>query len=163
MPPTTQSKSVVILTALDVETRAVLRHMPGWTEETVEGTVFYRGSFEDWSVAVAEAGAGNASAAAIAERAIRHFKPRVALFVGVAGGVKDVAIGDVVVATKVYGYESGKETRNGFKPRPEVFRTAHAIEQRGRVLSKRDDWANTPRFLDTTRRTKCIRRSHRCR
>jgi nucleoside phosphorylase len=48
-----------------------------------------------------EAGPGNAGAAAIAVRALEHYKPHVALFVGVAGGIKDVAIGDVVVATKV--------------------------------------------------------------
>jgi nucleoside phosphorylase len=64
----------------------------------------------------------------------------VALFVGVAGGVKDVAIGDVVVADKMYGYESGKEDETGFRPRPEVKNAAHDIEQRGRTLPKSEDW-----------------------
>ena len=140
MPQAAPNNSAVILTALDLETRAVLRHVPEWSEETVEGTVFYCGRFADWRVSVAEVGAGNPSAAAIAERAIRHFNPRVALFVGVAGGVKDVALGDVVVATKVYGYESGKEDAGNFNPRAEVFRSAHEIEQRGRALCKRDNW-----------------------
>ena len=59
-------------------------------ERTIDGTVFYLGRFADWDIAVAECGAGNTSAAAIAERAIANFCPSVALFVGIAGGVKDV-------------------------------------------------------------------------
>jgi nucleoside phosphorylase len=78
--------------------------------------------------------------AVIAERAIARYRLSVALFVGVAGGVKDVAIGDVVVAIKVYAYESGKENATGFKPRPEVLNSAFAIEQRGRALSKGAGW-----------------------
>jgi nucleoside phosphorylase len=77
---------------------------------------------------------------AIAERGIANFRPSVALFVRVAGGVKDVAIGDVVVADKMYGYESGKEDETGFRPRPEVKNAAHDIEQRGRTLPKTHDW-----------------------
>jgi nucleoside phosphorylase len=118
----------------------VLRHLKLRGEKTIDGTVFYQGDFEDWSIAVTECGAGNTSAAAIAERGIANFRPSVALFVGVAGGVKDVAIGDVVVADKMYGYESGKEDETGFRPRPEVKNAAHDIEQRGRTLPKTDDW-----------------------
>jgi nucleoside phosphorylase len=128
---TTDSKrrQAVILTAVEPETRAVLRHISGCLPENIRGTEFHVGHFLNWKIAVAEIGAGNSMAAAIVERAIQHFEPSVALFVGVAGGVKDVAIGDVVVATKVYGYESGKDKR-GFKVMPEVLNTAHALEQR---------------------------------
>src|SRR5712671_5275898 len=91
--PPAPTKTAVILTALDVETRAVLRQLGRVTHETVSGTAFFRGQFGNWDIAVAEVGAGNASAAAAAARALQHYKPAVALFVGVAGGVKDVDIG----------------------------------------------------------------------
>jgi nucleoside phosphorylase len=104
------ARCALILTALELETRAVLRHMPDRKTELVTGTVFHRGVVEGWDVVVAEVGPGNAPAAVIAERAIGRFGPAVALFVGVAGGIKDVAIGDVV-ATKVYGYEWGTFSR----------------------------------------------------
>ena len=118
----------------------MLRHLTGRSERTIDGTVFYLGEFERWAIAVAECGAGNTSAAAIAERAIANFRPSVALFVGVAGGVKDVTVGDVVIADKMYGYESGRDDETGFKPRPEVKNSAHDIEQRGRAVPKSEDW-----------------------
>jgi len=134
-------RSVIILTALDIETRAALRHLTSVHEEAVRGgTVFHVGQFERWTVAVAECGEGNVSAATTAERGINHFQPELALFVGVAGGVKDVTIGDAVVASKVYGYERGKDTSDGFKPRPVVNLPAYALEQRARAVRLKDDW-----------------------
>jgi nucleoside phosphorylase len=138
--PERPSQTVIIVTALDVETRAVLRQLGDYEEEVVQGTVFFVGTFEDWRVAVVEVGPGNVAVAAIADRAISHFKADVAIFVGVGGGVKDVALGDVVVASKVYGYEGGKDKANAFLPRSDLHHSAHALEQRARAMAKRKNW-----------------------
>ena len=75
------------------------------------GTVYELGIFKSLgrshSVAVVEVGMSNPVASQEVERAIAYFEPSVALFVGVAGGLKDVCLGDVVASTKVYGYEAG--------------------------------------------------------
>jgi nucleoside phosphorylase len=103
------SLRAVVLTALPEEFEAVKRHLAGTVEKIHDqSTVYQVGSFAagnvNWEVCVAEIGAGNASAAQEAERAIAFFNPQVAMFVDVAGGLKEVAIGDVVVAAKVYAY-----------------------------------------------------------
>ena len=114
----------VILTALPVEYLAVRSHLRDLQEEMHPlGNVYERGKFAtnayEWEVGVVETGAGNAGAAVETERAITYFKPDILFFVGIAGGIKDVTIGDVVAATKVYGYESGKVGEQ-FSMRPEV-------------------------------------------
>lgn len=134
-------QTVVIVTALDIETKAVLRHLGGdWTDVEIGGTVYYQGKFEGWDVVIVEAGPGNPSTAVLTAVAAAHFRPDLSLFVGIAGGVKDVALGDVVVATKVHGYESGKDTDKGFEARPTPDRSAHAVTQRARAMKKRNEW-----------------------
>jgi nucleoside phosphorylase len=147
------SNRAVILTALPVEYAAVRTHLSDVREEVhPRGTVYELGALtlrngHSWEIAVVEVGAGNANAAVQAERAIGHFSPAVAIFVGVAGGLKDVAIGDVVVATRIYGYESGKVVRDSqkhpsdeFLPRPDVGLTSFRMEQRARAEAHRSDW-----------------------
>lgn len=138
------SHRAVILTALRVEYLAVLKHLMN-VEEAVhpQGDVYETGIFEGeylhWKVCIVEIGAGNPGAAQATERTLEYFKPEVAFFVGVAGGIKDVNLGDVVAATKVYGYESGKE-RTKFQPRPDVGQSTHRMIQRARAEGRKDDW-----------------------
>lgn len=99
----TSNQKAIILTALSVEYLAVRAHLTDLQEETLpKGTIYERGSFvstaRTWEIAIVEIGQGNPAAAVKPERAIQFFEPHVILFVGVAGGVKDVALGDVVAA-----------------------------------------------------------------
>lgn len=142
----------VIITALRVEYNAVSAHLENISEdEHSEGDVYERGQFSAgeniWDVGIIEIGKGNPNAAQKTERAITHFKPNVVLFVGVAGGIKDVKIGDVVVAEKVYGYHAGKAD-DEFQTRPEIGLPNHRIFERARAESRKPDWtkclASTP-------------------
>jgi tetratricopeptide (TPR) repeat protein/nucleoside phosphorylase len=137
-------RRAVILTALRVEYEAVRAHLTEVYEEThSKGNVYERGIFsvaaEQWEVGIVEVGEGTARAAQETDRAIAHFEPSVAFFVGVAGGVKDVGLGDVVVATKVYGYESGKAEAE-FLPRPDVGNSTFRMQQRAKAEARKNDW-----------------------
>ncbi|WP_293127027.1 SEFIR domain-containing protein [Microcoleus sp. bin38.metabat.b11b12b14.051] len=138
----------VIVTALPIEYMAVRTHIDDLREEMhPQGTIYERGKFaangKSWEVGIVEVGAGNAGAAVEAERAIAYFNPSVIFFVGIAGGIKDVALGDVVAATKVYGYESGKEpgkAKQKFQPRPDVGLSTYNLIHRARAESRKSDW-----------------------
>lgn len=148
------NRKAVVLTAIPVEFNAVCAHLRDCQEEPHEnGNIYQRGRLEaddgTWDVLVVQTGASNQQAAWQTERALHHFQPSVALFVGVAGGLKDVAVGDVVAATKVYGYESGKASTS-FESRPEVGRSSHALERRANAEANTGRWrariiGNVPR------------------
>lgn len=139
---------VVILTALPVEFKAVRSFLTD-TERVKSslGNVYEQGRFEAngrvWEVGIAEIGAGDSGAALQTERAIAFFDPQVVLFVGVAGGIKDVEIGHVVVSTKIYGYESGKAEEE-FKPRPTIGISSFALEEEAKAEARSDRpvWLN---------------------
>lgn len=140
-----KQRHVVILTAIRVESEAVCAHLQDVHEETYKGTIYWRGIFSDgnyhWDVVVVRTGRGGYGAATETERAITYYQPDLVLFVGVAGGRKDVRHGDVVAATKVYAYESGKADAT-FQTRPEVGRPSHRLEQRAEAEASKKDWLN---------------------
>ncbi|MEQ8975555.1 MAG: SUMF1/EgtB/PvdO family nonheme iron enzyme [Coleofasciculus sp. C1-SOL-03] len=151
--------SAVVLTALPVEYLAVRTHLTDLQEEMhPQGTIYERGIFiangHEWEVGIVEVGAGNAGAAVEAERAIAYFQPNILFFVGIAGGIKDVEIGHVVVATDIYGYESGKVGEQFFT-RPKAEKSAYALVQRARAEARKGEWLQ--RLTNSPSPQPCVR------
>ena len=134
----------VILTTHSDDYQAIRAHLTDVEEEThPQGAVYELGQFsapeQTWEVAIVEIENSNASAASEAERAINHFKPDAIFLVSTAIGIKDVALRDVVVATKVYGYESGR-AENKFLPRPKAQQPSYQLRERAKAERRKTDW-----------------------
>ncbi|HEY4354238.1 MAG TPA: 5'-methylthioadenosine/S-adenosylhomocysteine nucleosidase [Acidobacteriaceae bacterium] len=153
-PVPTREHRVIVFTALALEYSAVSRFLQDLSEVIhPQGTVYERGLFRSssgfiWKVLVAECGAGNVTAAAEVERAIAFFSPELIFFIGVAGGVKDVSIGDVVVGSKIYAYESGKD-KDRFESRPENHVASYRLLQRARAEARSGRWTKRIPVGDT--------------
>jgi len=141
--------TAVILTALELEHAAVVEHLSAPTAERVErGLIFDVGTFagrSPWRVAVAQAGPGNPAAGILLERAVPVFAPDVAMFVGIAGGRKDVRHGDVVAADAVYDYESGRDDEDRYLPRIKTSAPSFALVQRAQAVARRGQWPSRVR------------------
>ncbi len=137
---------VVILTALAVEYEAIRKHLAGRIRSHGERGTLYEmgelpaGSLPPWQVAITQTGPGSATAGVQLERAIGIFQPEIALFVGVAGGRKDVSRGDVVVADRIYDYESGKSELEGFRPRMGTYQSAYRLVQQAQQVARVGRW-----------------------
>jgi len=135
----------VIFTAIGVEYTAIRDYLGGDVRRQEEnGTVYEVGTVAGmrggWQLALAETGPGSTTAALELDRAVRVFDPEIALFIGVAGGRKDVGLGDVVVADAIYDYEAGKSTLDGFQPRMRTHYPAHRLLQWARMVARENRW-----------------------
>ncbi|TVQ25105.1 MAG: nucleoside phosphorylase [Leptolyngbya sp. DLM2.Bin15] len=133
----------VILTALPVEFQEVRKFVTDSKRVKHRfGNVYEQGTFtaggQEWQVGIVETGTGDSKSALQTERAVSLFDPDVVIFVGVAGGIKDVAIGDVVASTKVYGYEFGKAEEE-FKPRPEIGLSGFSLVEEAKAEARSEN------------------------
>jgi len=139
----TTAHRAVIVTALGLEYAAVRSHLTNITESIHNGTIYETGTFATptgtWHVTILETGMGNTNTAVETERAISQHHPDIVLFVGIAGGLKDAKIGDVIAATHVYGYESGKQA-DEFLARPDVGTSSYDLIQRAKAEARKTTW-----------------------
>ncbi|MBF9223778.1 phosphorylase family protein [Hymenobacter ruricola] len=91
----------------------------------------------------------NVNASLETGQALTYFQPHYAFFVGVAGGLKDVNIGDLVIGDDVYGYERGKATDNGFSARPGVGASSYQLERAATAFSQSTEWRTIAARLPT--------------
>lgn len=140
------SKAVVLTSQQEVWTEINEYLVNSREQNHSQGTVYQIGNFSDkdsnWEIVLVHTGIGNSNSAIETERAIREFNPEAVFFVGLAGGIRDVRLGDVVVSTKIYGYESGKATPQEFELRPEVANSSYSLEQRARADARNGNWVN---------------------
>jgi tetratricopeptide (TPR) repeat protein len=137
----------VILTALDVEYCSVIRHLTDVKHEANgKNTDYKRGKFkglhQKWEIVVSPPiGQGNVNAVEATRQAVDMCNPHVAIFIGIAGGfqAKDIKIGDVVVAEKVYNYESGKEDEE-FNARPNYINSTQSLVTLAQNVGREESW-----------------------
>ncbi len=135
------SKKILILTALSLEFTAVKAHLNDLKREVhpTTNSEYGRANYNGFDILIGETGAGNTRSADETGRAIAYFKPDYVFFVGVAGGIKDVKLGDVVASTKVIGFEMGKDDIE-FKGRPDTIPSSYALEQLAKHISREAKW-----------------------
>lgn len=137
-------KEALIVTALEVEYRAVIHFLQG-TRRVNTGKYHVRqGTYQDWTVSVASAGQGNEAVASLTQHLIEYFKPPYAFFVGVAGGRKDARHLDVVVGEQLLNVHSGKYTPQGFEVRPNAYRPGAHLLSLARDHAAMGNWVQPP-------------------
>lgn len=136
--------NILILTPLRLEEIAIHFHLPLLRESFKAGTLYYespfKGKFQDFNIVTRQTGSKNNVVALETDRAIQKFQPNLVFLVGIAGGVKDAIIGDVVVAMKNYGYEAGKATDTGFVARPEAIRSSPELLELAKSIANKNQW-----------------------
>lgn len=137
--------TIVIQTAIALEQHAVVSKLSNVNiyEHPESKTQYKVGNYisngNKLQIVVGRTNQTNINAAIETERVIQHFNPAYIFFVGVAGGLKDVTIGDIVIGTDVYGYESGKSA-NEFLPRPKFAFSSYELEMKAVDFSNSDEW-----------------------
>ncbi|MBV2196418.1 MAG: 5'-methylthioadenosine/S-adenosylhomocysteine nucleosidase [Flavobacterium sp.] len=148
--------TIVIQTALAIEEQAVISKLSNVTDyihpesKSIYKVGDYISNGNKLQIIVGRTNQTNINAAIETERIINHFHPSYIFFVGVAGGLKDVRIGDIVIGSDVYGYERGKE-KDVFLPRPQFGFSSYELEQLATSFSISDKWSNISRSLVNTK------------
>lgn len=107
---------VLLVTAVSVETNAILDWDCQWEAVNIPGdpTIYRRTSLKNCNgpfpvVHVQLSEMGMVAAAALVSKSIIVFQPQYVIMVGIAAGLgNDASLGDILVATDVWDYSSGK-------------------------------------------------------
>ena len=134
----------LIVTAVQLERRAVREHLCSLDVMSINSLVLDVGQFVEQHlslrVAILEVGPGNIDASVLTTITTVELQPAVTMMVGVAGAMKDLALGDVVASSKVYWAESGKSLEGEVRPRPGFGPVSDRLVQAARLVAADDQW-----------------------
>jgi len=140
--------TIAILTALSLEQEAIVSKLSEVEiyQHPESNTQYKIGYFlskgNRLKIVVGRSNQTNVNAAIETERMIQHFTPSYIFFFGIAGGLKDVTIGDIVVGADVVGYERAKVT-DEFLSRPKFAFSSYDLEMKAVDFSNSNEWKNT--------------------
>lgn len=134
----------LILTAIPIEYNAIQKYF-----QELESRMHPNGDYyevgnisldgSEWEILIGLTGPHNTVAGIETQKAIEFFNPIIAIFVGVAGGLKDVELGDIVVSSKIYPYEYGK-VEGEFKPRSDSRAPNYRLIRLAEMVSRENNW-----------------------
>ena len=120
------AEKIAILTAMDNEMKEVKKYLAGFPKKTLEDKqkqIFYEiYSYENeqkkkFEIYLKISGKQNFSSASATSDVITNLAPNFLFYIGIAGKLKDVNIGDVVIADRVENYEPAKVEDDDYKTR----------------------------------------------
>jgi nucleoside phosphorylase len=138
---------VLILTPLKLERDAFIPFLPGEWKPVFKGTALYeqvefKGKFHDYTVYLCQPGMYTTNMALATSEAVHNLNPELIILSGVAGGVKDVEVGDLIIPDKIYYYQAGKESSEGYHSRPQSYYPSGELLARAKHLTYSGNWKN---------------------
>lgn len=137
---------ILILTPIRVEYEAVTTILSApkvWQNKADQNTYLsgrLPGQGRSPVVAVRETGSGLLATAEAVSQGM-SLKPKLLVLFGTAGGIKRVKIGDLIIGTTGYSYESGRVVTEGFYSSPRSLpATRRLIELARAVVQQTDRW-----------------------
>ncbi len=94
-----------IIGAMAIEIEKLRQQMELVSEQRISGMNFLSGTINGNDVVVVQCGVGKVNAAICAQTLILHFGVTAIINVGIAGGLRDVKIGDIVVSQRVWYHD----------------------------------------------------------
>lgn len=141
---TTCNVDALLVTAIQTERSAVREHLAAIRREEIGSVALDIGDFEieggSIRVAVIEVGPGNIDAAVLTAITTIELQPAITMMVGIAGGVKDLRLGDVVASSKVYWIEPGKSLGDEVRVRPDLGAISPSLVQLARRVAADGYW-----------------------
>lgn len=141
-----RTRRALIVTPLGLEMRAVqyyARAIQRWRPSLTSPYDYEIGEFAasgtHWEIVFKESGPRNTACSLVTHQALTDTQPELAMLVGIAGGLRDVFPGDVVVPDQIYDYTSGKASES-FLPRPRTFSPDAALLEQARRLARDQTW-----------------------
>ncbi|MCK0202195.1 5'-methylthioadenosine/S-adenosylhomocysteine nucleosidase, partial [Ornithobacterium rhinotracheale] len=109
-----------IIGAMEVEISLLREKIENLEATTLYNFKFYQGNYGNHEIIVVLSGVGKVSAAVATTLLIDHYQPDLIINTGTAGGLQNVRVGDIILATEVrhhdvdltgFGYELGQQSQ----------------------------------------------------